>query len=51
MVEVTLTCEEGHEFTQTFQEPIDWPAVNAAVKAKKPRCKEHTQPVYNDWCC
>lgn len=42
MVELTLECIEGkHSFMATFPNPVDWGAVNAAVKDPEPRCPEH----------
>ena len=49
MVEVTLQCVEGHPFTLTFPEPIDWPRVNAAVHEKEPRCNDHPAMFSMDW--
>ena len=44
MVEVVRQCSEcKQEFTQEFSEPVNWHAVNSAVSAKEPRCKEHTK--------
>jgi hypothetical protein len=42
MVELTLECVEGkHPFVAMFPNPVDWGAVNAAVKDLAPRCPEH----------
>jgi hypothetical protein len=40
MVEIHLTCGEGgHPFVKTFTDPVDWNAVNLALKESL--CEQH----------
>ena len=49
-VELKLVCKtdwSNHEFTVNFTEPVDWKAVEVAMR--RTRCDEHPEQYYCDY--